>query len=67
MIQRMSLASWFNLAGPDLIILALILCMLGGPVIAVLVILRFTNLARSKPPPLPTSESPSTPETPEES
>jgi hypothetical protein len=62
----MSLASFFNLAGPDLVILALILTMLGGPVVVVLVILRSTHRSRSSPPPLPQSESPSSPKGPEQ-
>jgi hypothetical protein len=67
MIRRMSLASMFNLAAPDLIVLALILLMLAGPIVAVLVILRFTDRSRSAPPPpRSTSEPPTMPGASEE-
>lgn len=58
----MPLASFFNLAGPDLIILALILLMLVGPLVVILVILRIVNRSRSTPPPLPKSDSTARPE-----
>jgi len=62
----MSLASLFNLAGPDLVIIALILAMLGSPLVVVLVVLRFTNRPNTTPPPLPKTGSSSTPKTSEE-
>jgi hypothetical protein len=51
----MSLGSLFNLAGPDLIILALILFMLVAPVALVVVLVRVANRSRQSPPPLPKS------------
>lgn len=49
----MLLGSFFNLAGPDLIVLALILFMLVAPIAVVVILLRIVNRARQAPPPLP--------------
>jgi len=55
----MSLASFFNLGGPDLLIIAVILVVLALPVAFVVVIVRHVSgrstrsNPKSEPPPLP--------------
>jgi hypothetical protein len=49
-----SLASFFNLAGPDFIVIALILFVLAGiPALIALPIIFIVNRRSKKPPPLP--------------
>ena len=52
----------FNLAAPDLVILAAILLMLGAPIATVVIILRLANRSRSAPPLPPEPKPPSGPE-----
>jgi hypothetical protein len=48
------LASFMNLAGPDFIVIAIILCVLFGiPALIALPIVFIVNRRNKKPPPLP--------------
>lgn len=49
----MLVGSFFNLAGPDLIILVLILVLLGVPILGVFILVRTLNRSKPTPPPLP--------------
>jgi len=52
------IANFLNLAGPDLIVIALIIAVLAAPGLVAIPIVFYLERRRKKPPPFPTAPQP---------